>query len=186
VTVAALATPSDLASWLQKDLDTATATLALAVASDRIRDHVGWSITQETGAVFTLDGTGTNSLWLPTQLLTAVTSVVENGITLTVVTQFDWTTYGRLIRQYRCWTDKMRSVVATITHGYAPGAAELDNAKGVCLSLAARVYDNPTALRSYTVGGVSETYAGSAEALSPGLSDDEKRDLVPYRLPVVG
>jgi hypothetical protein len=57
--------------------------------------------------------------------------------------------------------------------------------KGICLSLAGRLYDNPTALRSYTVGGVSETYAGSAGALGPGLTNDEKIDLAPYRLAVV-
>lgn len=186
--MATLATPSDLASWLQKDLDTATATLALTVASQRIRDHVGWSITQETAAVFTLDGPASPcaALWLPTLLVNSVASVVENGVTLTVVTGFDWTSYGKLIRVSRPWYSRPRSIVATVNHGYAPGSADLDNAKGVCLSLAARVYENPSGLRSYTVGGVSETYAGNAGELGPGLTDQEKRDLVPYKLATVG
>lgn len=179
--MAAFATPSDLASSLEQDVDTATATLALAVASGKIRDFAGWSITQETGAVATLDGTGDRSLWLKSLLVTAVASVVENGLTLTVVAGFDWTEYGKLIRVGRCWICKPRSVVVTYTHGYVTVP---DGVKGVCLSLAGRLYDNPVALRSYTVGGVSQTYAGSAGALGPGLTTDEKADLAAYVLPV--
>jgi len=180
--MAAFATPSDLASWLQRDLDTATATLALNIASADIRKTVGWSISQESGVVVTLDGSGARSLWLPSLLVTAVASVVEDSTTLTVVTGFDWTTYGRLIRVGRDWTYKPRSVVVTFTHGYTTNP---DDVKGICLTLAGRVYDNPTALRSYTVGGVSETFAGSAGTLGPGLTDDEKVALAGYRLPVL-
>jgi hypothetical protein len=125
-------------------------------------------------------------VWLPTLLVNSVASVVENGVTLTVVTGFDWTSYGKLIRIARPWYSKPRSIVATVNHGYAPGVTELDTAKGVCLSLAGRIYDNPGALRSYTVGGVSETYAGSAAELGPGLTDQDKLDLTAYKLAVVG
>lgn len=180
--MAAFATPSDLASLLQKDVDTATATLALSVASGKIRDFAGWSISQEVGVVATLDGNGERALWLPSLLVTAVASVVENGTAVTVVSGFDWTSYGRLSRINRCWTWKPRSVVVTFTHGYVTVP---DGVKGVCLALAGRLYDNPVGLRSWTVGGTSQTYAGSAGALGPGLTDDEKKDLAPHRLPVL-
>ena len=180
--MAAFATPSDLASFLQKDVDTATATLALNIATGKIRDECGWSITQEVGAVVTLDGEGERALWLPSLLVTAVASVVENGITLTVVTQFDWTPYGKLIRVGRCWTCKPRSVVVTFTHGEATAP---DTVKGISLSLAGRLYDNPGGLRSYSVGAVSETFAGSSKDLGPGLTESEKEDLASYRLPVL-
>jgi hypothetical protein len=114
--------------------------------------------------------------------VTAVTSIVEEGTTLTVVTDFDWTSYGKLIRVYRRWTSKPRAVVVTFTHGYATAP---DDVKGVCLSLAGRLYENPGSLRSYTVGGVSETYASGPGISGPGLTIDEKNDLGPYRLPVL-
>jgi hypothetical protein len=180
--VAAFATPSDLASLLQQDLDTASATLALNIASSKIRSFAGWSITEEVGAVATLDGNCDRVLFLPSLYVTAVASVVEYGTSLTVVTGFDWTSYGELIRVGRLWTWRPRSVVVTFTHGYTTAP---DDVKGICLSLAGRLYDNPGALRSYAVGGVSATYAGSAGALGPGLTEDEKIDLASYRLAVV-
>ena len=41
---------------------------------------------------------------------------------------------------------------------------------GVALLAAVRLYDNPTALRSYTVGGTTGTYGGDVARL---LTDDE-------------
>lgn len=180
--MATFATPSDLASLLQRDVDTATATLALNIASGKIRDECGWPISQEIGAVATLDGNGERALWLPSLLVTAVASVVEDGFALAVVTGFDWTSYGRLLRVNRCWSSKARSVVVTFTHGYVTVP---DGVKGICLSLGSRLYDNFVALRSKTVGGVSVTYGGSAGSLGPGLTADEKEDLAAYRLPVL-
>jgi len=46
---------------------------------------------------------------------------------------------------------------------------------GIALVAAARVYDNPTMLRSYTTGGDSSTYAGDPTAI-----------LTPYELVRVG
>jgi hypothetical protein len=181
--VAAFATPSELASSLQQDLDTATATLALNRASAKIRTFAGdWSISQEVGAVATLDGSGEQSLWLPSLLVTAVASVVEDGFSLTVVTGFDWTSYGKLIRTGRCWTSKPRSVVVTFTHGYV---AVPDDVKDVCLAVAGRLYRNPAGLRSKTVGGVSWTAAGAASEVGGDLTESEREALTPYRLATV-
>jgi hypothetical protein len=180
--VAAFATPTELAGFLQQDLDTYSATQALDVASKAIRDHCGWEITQQTGAVITLDGNCEGSLWLPSMLVTAVSSVVEDGTTLTVGTQFDWTSYGKLIRVGRAWTWKPRSVVVTYTHGYATAP---DSVKGVCLAAAGRRYQNPEARRSYTVGGVSESFAIPASGAVGFFYDTELTDLGPYRLAVV-
>ena len=179
--MAAFATASELASWLQKDLDTATATLALSVASGQIRRHVGWSITEETLTDLLVDGTGRRSIILPTLHLTAVASVEEDGVALTYDVDYTWTREGRLIRNGR-WLHKARTVKTTYTHGYTTGAAELDDVKGVCLDLAGDIYDNPTGLRSYTVGGASETYAGGSVDLGAGLTDTQRNDLAPYRL----
>ena len=185
--MAAFATASELASHLQRDLDTATAVLALDNASQQIRSLVHWSITEEVGVVLTMEGRGERSLRLPTRLLTAVASVVEDGVTLTVLTDYDWTSEGQLLRaDGTVWSRKVRSVVVTYTHGYAAGSEKLRTARAVCLDLAGDLYDNLAGLRSYTVGGVSETYAGGAVDLGVGLSDVQCKALASYRLPIVG
>lgn len=181
--MAAFATPSELASSLEQDVDTATATLALNRATAKIRKAAGdWSITQEVGAVATLDGSSCHSLWLPSLLVTAVTSVVEDSVALTVVTGFDWTSYGKLIRVNRCWTWKPRAVVVTYTHGYATVP---DDVKDICLAVAGRLYRNPGALQSKTVGGVAWTAAGDSAEVGGGLTESELEDLTPYRLAAV-
>lgn len=180
--MAAFATPTELAGFLQQDLDTYSATLALDIASKAIRDHCGWEITQQTNTVVTLDGVEGSVLWLPSQLVTAVASVVENGVTLTAVSQFDWTSYGKLIRVGRCWYCKPRSVVVTFTHGYA---AVPDSIKGVCLAAAGRRYQNPQSVRSYTIGGVSESFAIPTSGAVGFFYDTELADLGPYRLATV-
>ena len=182
--MAAFATAAELASWLQRDLDTATATLALNVASGQIRKHAGWSITQEVLTDQVVDGTGRRSILLPTLRLTAVASVSEGGTLLVYDVDYTWTREGRLVRNGR-WRHEARIVTASYTHGFAAGAPELDDVKGVCLDVAGSVYDNPTALRSYTVGAVSETYAGGGVDLGAGLTDAHRKALAPYRLPVL-
>jgi hypothetical protein len=57
--------------------------------------------------------------------------------------------------------------------------------KGVCLAAAGRRYQNPEARRSYTVGGVSESFAIPASGAVGFFYDTELTDLGPYRLAVV-
>jgi len=174
--VAAFATPAELASHLQvPTVDNATANLALDFATGRIRDECGWSITQETGVTKTLDSYGRPSLWLRTRLLTAVTSVVENGVTLADNTHYRWWENGQLERRMTCWPTGPRTVVAVFTHGYVTAPISV---KGVCLDLAGRLYDNPAALKAYTAGGVSETFGADQVPLTLA----ELSDLDGYRL----
>jgi len=176
--VAAFATPPELETFLLPlTVDTAKATLALDNASQEIRDDAGWSITQESGVVATLDGTGEPSLWLPTLYLTGVASVVEDGTALTVVTDFDWTSYGRLIRVGR-WVDKPRSVVVTYTHGYPPGSEKLRTARSVCLSMAGESL-HPVAIRQQSIDDFSQTFEPPSATI-----DAYHTKLAPYRLPV--
>lgn len=189
----ALASTAELTSWLGGGvLDPARATLALDVASGDIRDFCGWSISQETGATFTLDGPGRYSgtrlqlgppiysdvVFLKTRLLTAVTSVTENGAALTAGTGFDWKQDGTLIRVGTAWTDKPRSIVAVVTHGYA---VVPDRVKGVCLQAAARKYHQTTAgVRSYQVD-MNEPFTDTVDVVL-GLTPGEKADLVNFSL----
>ncbi|WP_330253137.1 hypothetical protein OG874_00530 [Nocardia sp. NBC_00565] len=182
--MAAFASTTELQNWLQlSSIDTNAATLAVNVASSAIRSFCGWEITELTVAAEVMDGTGGRSLWLPTLRLTAVASVVENGNTLTVVTDYDWTKYGRLIRA-GCWPRTARSVTITYTHGYATVP---DVVKGMCLMLASRLYNNPEALKSQseTWGPFAES-ASFADGSGPGLSVQEMEILGPFKLEHVG
>lgn len=180
--MAAFATPTELAGFLQTDLDTYSATQALDIASKAIRDHCDWNITEEIVTGKVLDCDGSRSIWLPTLLLTAVASVVENGVTLTVLTGFDWTSYGRLIRAGR-WPNQARSVTVTYTHGYATIP---DSVKGACLSAAGRVYVNPDGIKQETIGAVSVTYNTPLYTSGVSLTEQEREDLGKYKLEHVG
>lgn len=156
--MAAFATPAELASHLQvASVDTASATQLLNTASSAIRIYCGWSISSEDVTDEEFDGSGTRNLWIETLLLTAVTSLTENGVLLVEGTDFDWTRYGKLVRRGH-WPRTARSVVISYAHGYATVP---DVVKGVCLDIAGRKYNNPQSTKSGTkvAGPFTETFA---------------------------
>lgn len=175
-----LATPSDLASYIQADLDTATATLALEVVTGWIKDEIGQNLLSVTSETITLDG-GERIIYLPQRPVVSVEAVTTTDYLGTVETpvldsdyrvrghRLIWSGYGR------AWPEQ---VTITYTHGYATIPQGI---RGVCLSAAARMYQNPDGLRSETVGGVSWTAAGSAVDVGPGLTDAEKLSLANYQ-----
>lgn len=182
--MADFATSTDLRNWLQEaSIDTTAGTLMLAVASSAIRTWCGWSISQEEDVIAVLDGTGNRSLWLPTLRLTEVASVEVNGEPLTVITNFDWTAYGKLIHR-GCWPRTPRSVEVVYTHGYATVP---DVVKGVCLMMASRLYNNPEALKSRSEAwGPFNESATYADTSGPALSLQEMELLGPFKLEHVG
>jgi hypothetical protein len=187
--VADLFTLSELASYLQRDLDTSSATLAREMASGIVRDHCRQEITSATVTrrlPLTYDRRG----WyvqIPEQNLTAVTTVVVNGTTITTHT------VDLLNRQVRLVDgvptddadeDVEDQAVVTYTAGYssAPG-----NVKAVALAVAGRIYDNPQGLRSRQIDDYSETRAGNDDDLAGvSLLPGEERRLRRYRLGAVG
>lgn len=179
----ALATPTELAGFLQQDLDTYSATQALDVASQDIRTACGWNISQETVTAQEFDGTGNQSIWIKTLNLTAVSAVVVDGTALSPA-DYRFYRYGWLRRVYAYWPCFPKTVTVTYTHGYATVP---DDVKGACLVLAASKYTAPGGrLRSYTdtIGGVTEsrTYAtGVPAALVP--VDDPEAVIVRYKIP---
>lgn len=182
--MSAFASSTDLQNWLQlSTVNTAAAELALNVASSTIRTWCGWPISEEEDVTAVLDGTGGRTLWLPTLKLTAVSSVEVDADPLTVGTDFDWTSYGKLIRSGR-WPSTPRSVEVTYTHGYE---VVPDAVKGACLMVAARAYNNPEMMRSRTrIAGPFQEQATFAELDGPGLAGPEMQMLGPFRLEFVG
>lgn len=92
--------------------------LFLGAATEAVRNYCEWHIFPVRRDVLVLDGSGGTLLELPTGRLVSIESLTENGVTLTPDVDFEWSQTGRL-RKRRCWTDRYRSIVATIEHGHA-------------------------------------------------------------------
>ena len=177
-----LATPSDLASHLQQDLDTATATLALEVATGWIKDDLGQNVLQITNETVTLDG-GDRTVYLPQRPVVSVGAVTTTdylGTTETPVLNTDyrvrgyrliWSGYGKV------WPEV---VTVTYSHGFTSVTVP-QGIRGVCLSAAGRLYQNPDGLRSQTVGSVSWTTATPPDDTGPGLLESERLTLANYK-----
>lgn len=139
---------------LQYDVD------AVLAAEDIVRSYCGWHISPSVTETITLDGNGGKVLILPTMHVTAITSVVEDGTTLSV-DDYSWSQIGLLERvYYRRWPRTRRSVQVTLTHGYpqCPPAVRREVAR-----IAAAGYSTPPVTEA-KVGQVSFTY--DPEALS--------------------
>lgn len=146
-----LATPADLASLLQHDVDTATATLALQAATAVVQAITGQRLVQVVGDVQVLDlddYDGGPYLLLPERPVTAVSAVSVGD---TVVTDYStqlsrsrlWRTYGWR-SALTVYPAQPSTVTVTYSHGYAPTDQRLQLARAVTLSLAGVAYTNPS------------------------------------------
>lgn len=177
-----LASPYDLATWLQQDVDTASAVLALELATGSIQDECGWRIVAETVTGLLVTPVG-HMVTLPTMRLTAL-AMTDNGQPLVQGNTMLWSTNGLVLRKaYNGLVDYPFTgpVLATFTHGY-PVDSIPQTVRGVCLLAASRVYDNPTGLRSEGIGSSQEVKSpgGANSFMGATLTDEERRTLGPY------
>lgn len=172
-----LASPSDLASALQHDVDTASATLALEACTAVIQAACGGRrivrVVDDSEEVW--GGTGT-VLRLKNWPIVSITSVSYNGSTLTQGTASG--TWRRA--KYGIWRDLgwvencSEPLPSTVvyTHGYADGTQDLELARGTCWGLARGLFENPsgTVIREQ-IDDYSVAYAAAQAALdaSPSL-----------------
>lgn len=169
-----LATPSDLASLLQKDVDTASATLAVEVCTAVVQAAAdGQRILQVVGDTEVIDleaGFCGSYLKLSQQPVTAVTSVL---IGLAAVTDFIvqyskgrlWRLGGWQSTVDPYWPVNPSTVTVVYTHGYASGDQRLQLARGAVLSLARGLFDNPSGAASEKIDDYAVTYAAAEAAL---------------------
>jgi hypothetical protein len=144
--MALYATALELASYLQRDLDTASATLALTLASGEFSREActAFTATSETWSAL---AAGVTEIELPFNKVTAVTAVRVNGVVVT-----GWTLRGgRLYRSagfgYRYgWPPD--EVEVDVTHGYTTVP---DDVKLAVLEIAAGLYENPIAAVSESI-----------------------------------
>jgi hypothetical protein len=188
VTVADLFTLSELASYLQRDLDTASATLAQAGAQSLVRGYLQQDVNTQTytGALLPIDAHGDYwGVYLPQRPVTAVTSVSVSGTTYTLGTGYAWNGFSQwVLLADKTFTTAQFSddpvAVITYTAGYATVP---DPIKIVALSVAARLYDNPRGIRQESIDDYSFTRGGNDDTMAGvGMLSTERLLLAPYKM----
>src|SRR6266704_1307233 len=148
--MAQYATAAELASWLQRDVDTTTANLLLTIATDRFCEAARTRFEVNT-TTYSKPGNGESELQMP---FGPVTAVRVKGVAIT-----DYTVIGQsLYRRFRFgafWAFPPDLVEVDYSYGYATVP---DDVKGAVLETAAGAYENPVspgvvgeALDDYTV-----------------------------------
>lgn len=152
-----LASTTQLAAVTGKTYDQSRAQMALDAASAEIRGYCGWTISAETDIQADLDVSCTRRvLLLPSLMVTAVTSVTEDG-TVLATTDYSWSSAGMLRRESGCWTEGYGKVSVVFSHGYATVP---DDVVQVCCRLAADDLADPTGRRrSVRLGSMQIDYA---------------------------
>lgn len=168
-----LITLEELASYLQEDVDTATATLAIETATALVQAATSQRLIYVADDVITLylDEYDTSHwLELPELPVSAVGPVQIGTLPVT-----DWVTDLSRGRLYRLWTWRSRivypsvwaptQVTITYTHGWQAGARELEFARSACLVAAAGVYSNPGVALREQIDDYAVQYAATAPAV---------------------
>lgn len=133
----ALTTPTRLAGYLQKDLDTYSATLAVDAASQVFETEADTKFSS-TAATYTCEGYGQNVIVLPKQPVIAVASVTVDGVAVT-----DYARRGASLYRIVRWGGTSyyaADVAISYTYGYTTVPADVELA---VLQLAADVYEHP-------------------------------------------
>jgi hypothetical protein len=152
------ATAADLASYLQQDVDTATATLVLTLASGQFTQAADtwWSPQSIT---YTHVGTRCTSLVLPFLPVTSVTAVRINGVTVTGYTLINGILY-RPVGFGVSWARPPDKVEVDLVHGYTTAS---DDVKAAVLDMAAQAYTTPVgAVVGESIDDYQVRYANAA------------------------
>ena len=155
-------TVADLEAFLQITIaeSNEAALRAIDEATMAIQNFCGQTIEQVEDDEYTFDvAAGMTKLFLPELPVTAVSSVVEDGTTLTADADYKLGLYGILHRIGRPWKTGVQIVTVTYSHGYPSGHAKLETAKSICTRAAARAYQ--AGLRAAALSGVSGVQAQS-------------------------
>lgn len=189
-------TPRDLAYRLQIDpaaINLGTACLLAELASDAVRQDLWLTVDYIENDIITLYGDYSDMLVLPERPVTAVSSVILAGETLTQsrpgdtstsTPMFDWRPDGRLYRvvyggqvfasQRRWYWPNGVPVTVTYSHGYQIVPSSF---KSVALELAAGVYNNPEMHSNERVGWVE----WATKNVDLNLNDQQRTSLDYYR-----
>lgn len=158
-----LATPEQLASLLQQDLDAATADVVLNAATAVVQQAARQRLVLVEDDELRRIGTTESWLWLPERPVTEVTSIVLDGETLTVGDDLKeylgevgalWRACGWSASSWRPST-----VDFIYSHGYQPDDQRLELARSATLSLAAVPYSNPSGSTQVKIDDYAEVFS---------------------------
>lgn len=171
-----LATPEDLASALQRDLDTASATLALEIATAVVQAAAGQRIVRVADAEEVAWGGSDQVLRLTQRPIVSVTSVTYAGSLLSQGTASGtWRRSSDGLWRDLGWTEcswEPSEVAVVYTHGYLSTDQEIQLGRGVALSLARGLFTNPDGAVREQIDDYAVAYAEAATALdaAPGMA----------------
>jgi hypothetical protein len=172
--VTAFASTDELASHLQQDLDLATATLALDLATGIVQGAIGATITQATiTAVLHVTDPCNPWLRLPQAPATLVTAVTVGGAAVTdyIVTPAElWRAIGWATTQ--TYDGEPVPVTVAYTGGFAVIPADV---KAATLFVAGQIYGNPELLQSVSIDDYSATRMSSSDSLLPQVLVEQLR-----------
>jgi hypothetical protein len=138
-----LVTPSELASFLQMDLDTASAVLVIEMATGKIQAACGQRIIgATTTALIDVDFCDWGPwLSLPQSPVRSVATVLIDGVADT-----EWLLRNQQLWRLAAWNRNWTApilVTVTYTYGYLAGEPGLQLARDMTLALAGAGYGNP-------------------------------------------
>lgn len=168
--MAMYATPTELAEYLQKDLDTSTAVQSLTLASEEFSSAADTWFTAQA-ATYTTTGTRASNIWLPYKPIIAVTAVRINGVVIT-----GWTRINQRLFRYAgfgSWYSYVPDLLEVdLTYGYVTVP---DDVKLAVLEMAAGSYENPSAAVSESIDDYTIKYDPKMK-MAAGLSWRELAD----------
>jgi hypothetical protein len=174
-----LATPSDVASYLQKDVDTSTATLLIECATAVVQEACGGQRIVEVDAD-TLTVMGSTDSWLPLPQIPviSVASVSIDGLILTAGVDYKvvgaklWRTQGWQTDRawpwhgpstpWATWIQEPSLVSVVYSHGIPAGDQRLQFGRASALGLVGGVYNGTPGVTSEHIDDYSVTYEAMA------------------------
>lgn len=149
-------------------------------ATQAIRDYCGWHVAPVQEHTLTLDGSGTDTLLLPSRLVVDVTKVFVQGEELPE-SAYEWSAIGALRRLDGEWPGAYRSVEITLEHG----VSDISVLGDIVQAVASRIKADPTGMVVRQGAGTQSISFGGRIAQGAGghgLLNTEKALLEPYRL----
>ena len=187
------ASASELSELIGQDMpaDLARMQLFLSLASAEVRRHTGQTLSVVTGdVVVLLPEPERTTLILPQRPVTAITSVVANGVTLSASTDYYFTRSGLLHSGTMAvagtyWT---YGATVTYTHGYAETTDEYQAIKKIVLEAASNGYTMNERSQSEVLGGLGGGTVLESAGYAPAvfLTPAHMRDLADFGKVYVG
>jgi len=150
---------------------------ALNAASQAVRNYCGWHIAPS----LTCTAKPANApvvLRLPAAYVSEITSITENGET---VTDYEWREDGLIRRDFpNAWTNKWGGIEVEYIAGYDAEAVP-DLVEAVC-AITSGVLSVSAGVTSESADGVSVSYSASASSIAAGLTYNMKSALEPYKV----